>query len=68
MPFQTIERTVHSMRGYKNPLWTGSRVYKTKNGVKSRIKWLRNEFGYDNVVHMTKKGDPNTEIVYIRVN
>jgi len=68
MSYQTIERTVSSMRGYKNPLWTGSRVYSTKNGVASRIKWLCNEFGRDNVVHMPKKDDLNTEIVYIRVN
>ena len=55
------------MRGWKRPLYSGSRVYATKNAIKKRIRWLEGEYGAENVVHMPKKGDSSTEIVYIRL-
>ena len=67
MAYNTLERKVHSMRGYKNPLYTGRRVYRSHYEVKKRIKWLCNEYGADNIVHMPSKDDPNTEIVFVRV-
>lgn len=67
MPFHTIEHKVTSMRGWKRPLYSGTRVYRTKIDVKRRIKWLENEYGAENVVHETKKGDPSTEVVRIRL-
>ena len=67
MSYYTLESKVHSMRGCKRPLYTGRRVYRSAYEVKKRIKWLCNEYGADNIVHMPDKGDPNTEIVFVRV-
>lgn len=67
MPFHTIEHKISSMRGWKRPLYSGTRVYRTKVDIKRRIRWLENEYGTENVVHETKKDDPSTEIVYVRL-
>lgn len=67
MSYHTQELTVTSKRGWKRPLYSGSRVYRTIEDVKRRIQWLAREYGQENVVHMEKKGDPSTEIVYIRL-
>jgi hypothetical protein len=56
------------MRGWKRPLWTGTRVYRTKNDIMKRISWLCRQYGDENIAHMPKKGDPTTEIIYIRLN
>lgn len=68
MPYHTLEHRISSMRGWKRPLYSGIRVYRTKNDVKRRISWLCNEYGDENIVHMPCKNDPTTEIVYIRLN
>lgn len=67
MSYHTIEHRVTSMRGWKRPLYSGNRVYRTVHEVKRRIAYLAREYGEENVVHMPKKGDPTTEIVYIRL-
>lgn len=68
VPYHTEERTILSMRGWKRPLYTSTRVYRTEDDVRSRIRCLAREYGRDNVVHMPKKGDPCTELVYVRIN
>lgn len=66
MSYHTDECIVHSMRGYKRPLYRYRRVYRSKDDVKKRISYLRREYGDDNVVSMS--GDRLTQIVYIRIN
>ena len=67
MSYYTLEHTITSKRGWKKPLFTSNRVYRTMMDVKKRISWLAREYGSENVVAMPKKGDPNTEVVYIRL-
>ena len=67
MSYHTLEHTITSKRGWKRPLYSGNRVYRTFNDVLKRISYLSREYGDENVIHMRKKGDPTTEIVYIRV-
>lgn len=67
MSYYTQEHTITSKRGWKQPLFTSNRVYRTMQDVKKRIAWLGREYGHENVVSMPKKGDPNTEVVYIRL-
>ena len=67
MAYHTLEHTITSKRGWKRPLYSGSRVYRTMKDVKKRISWLAREYGEENVVAMPKKGDPTTEVVYIRL-
>lgn len=67
MAFHTLEHKIDSLRGWKRPLYSGSRVYGTKSDVLKRIRWLEREYGHENVAHMTHKGDPSTEIVYVRI-
>lgn len=67
MSYHTLEHTITSKRGWKRPLYSGSRVYRTMNDVKRRIEALAREYGRENVVSMPKKGDPTTEVVYIRL-
>ena len=67
MAYQVIEHKVSSMRGYKNPIHTGRRTYHSRREVTKRVRWLRSEYGEDDVVNMHSKADPHTEIVYIRV-
>jgi len=68
MSYHTLEHKISSMRGWKRPLYSGTRVYRTKSDVMKRIRWLCNEYGDENVAHMPCKGDPSTEIVYVRLN
>lgn len=67
MTYHTIEHKITSIRGWKRPLYSGSRVYGSEKAVKGRINWLKREYGEDNVVHMAQKDDPSTEIVYVRL-
>lgn len=67
MSYHTVEHKITSERGWKRPLYTGNRVYASKNAVRGRIRWLENEYGAENIVHMTQKNDPNTEIIYVRL-
>lgn len=67
MSFYTQEHTITSARGWKRPLFTSRRVYRTEKDIRKRISWLSREYGYENVVHMPKKGDASTELVYIRL-
>lgn len=68
MPFHTLEHRIDSMRSWKRPLYSGTRVYRTQSQVKSRIAFLEYEYGKENVAHMPCKGDASTEVVYIRLN
>lgn len=68
MPYHTLEHKISSMRGWKRPLYSGTRVYRTREAVRQRISWLCSEYGEENVAHMASKADPTTEIVYIRLN
>ncbi len=68
MSYHTLEHKISSMRGWKRPLYSGTRVYRTKMDVMRRISWLQHEYGDENVAHMPCKGDPSTEIVYVRLN
>lgn len=67
MTYHTVEHKITSERGWKRPLYSGSRVYGSKSAVRGRIRWLKSEYGEENVVHMAQKGDPSTEIVYVRL-
>lgn len=67
MSYHTLEHTITSKRGWKRPLYSGERVYRSLNDVKKRIAWLCREYGEENIAHMPKKGDPSTEEVYIRI-
>ena len=67
MSYHTLEITSRSNKGWKRPLYTGGRVYRTMGDVMRRIRELAREFGEDNVVHEPKSGDPTTEVVYIRL-
>lgn len=67
MSYHTSEHKITSLRGWKRPLYSGTRVYRTIRDVKKRIRWLEGEYGEENVVHMPKRGDPTTEEVYIRL-
>ena len=67
MSYHTFENVIDSMRGWKRPLYSYTRVYRTKNGVLGRIRLLQMEYGDENIAHMPKKGDPTTEVVYIRI-
>ena len=67
MSYHTLEHKITSLRGWKRPLYSGSRVYRTKMDVQKRIWWLEDEYGEENVVHMPKRDDPTTEEVYIRL-
>ena len=67
MPYYTQEHTSTSKRGWKQPLRSQRRTYPTIGDVKNRISRLTREYGSDNVVHMPKKGDPSTEVVYVRL-
>lgn len=67
MPYHTQEHVIDSKRGWKRPLYSYTRVYKTKNGVRWRIDSLKNEYGEENIANMPCKRDPTTEIVYIRI-
>lgn len=68
MSYHTLEHKISSLRGWKRPLYSGTRVYRTKSDVMRRISWLQREYGDENVAHMPCKGDESTEIVYIRMN
>ncbi len=67
MSYHTLEHTIDSMRGWKRPLWSGTRVYRTKNQINGRIAYLEYEYGSENIAHMPLKGDPSTEVIYIRI-
>lgn len=67
MSYYTQEHTITSGRGWKRPLYTSKRVYSTFEDVKRRISRLKREFGAENVVDMPKKGDPCTQVVYVRL-
>lgn len=67
MSYYTLEHTITSKRGWKRPLFTSNRVYRTLGEVRRRISWLSREYGEENVSYRPKKGDPNTEEVYIRI-
>lgn len=69
MTHYTIEHKVDSMRGgWRKPIYSGKRSYYNKTQVNKRIRWLRNEYGDENVSHMPCTSDPMTTIVYIRIN
>ena len=65
--YKTVEHKVNSMRGWKRPLYTGHRTYRSADEIKRRIGWLNREYGRDNVVPMVSKDDPLTTVVYVRV-
>lgn len=67
MVYHTFEHVIDSMRGWKRPLYTYTRSYRSRNDVRRRISWLCREYGDENIAHMPQKGDPSTEMVYIRV-
>lgn len=67
MSYHTVEHKIDSMRGWKRPLYTGKRVYRSTREVKKRIGWLCREYGDENIVHMPDKCDSRTEIVFVRV-
>lgn len=67
MPFYTQEHTVTSKRGWKRPLYTSRRVYRTFDDAMRRVSWLSREYGAENVVSMPKKSDPSTQVVYVRL-
>lgn len=67
MSYHTLEHTITSKRGWKRPLYSGSRVYRSMRDVMKRISYLARQYGDENVVHMPKKGDPSTVEVYIRI-
>lgn len=45
MSYHTFENVIDSMRGWKRPLYSYTRVYRTKNGVLGRIRLLQMEYG-----------------------
>lgn len=67
MSYHTYEHVIDSIRGWKRPLYSYKRVYRTKNGALGRIRLLQMEYGDENIATMPDKNDPTTEIVYIRV-
>lgn len=67
MPYYTLEHVITSKGGWKRPLFTRNRVYRSLEQVSSRIFRLRREYGAENVVCRTKIGDPNTKEVFIRL-
>lgn len=67
MAYHTVEHKFDSMRGWKKPLYSGTRVYRNKREVSNRISHLCREWGYDNVFPMPDKKDPTTTVVYVRV-
>lgn len=67
MSYYTQEHTITSERGWKRPLFTSKRVYRSLRDVRRRIAWLCREYGEENVIYKPKKGDPSTEEVYIRL-
>ena len=68
MPYFTQELTISSTSNWKQPISTDSRKYHTKNDFMRHLSWLSREYGNENVVHMPKKGDLNTGVVYIRLS
>lgn len=67
MPFATVEITSRSNKGWKHPIRTERHTYASPRFVSDRIGRLVREYGFDNVLHEPKAGEPNTEIVYIRL-
>ena len=67
MTYHTIEHKVSSNRSWKNPLYTGNRTYHNITALNKRLRWLRNEYGEENIACMPYKGDKATKVIYIRV-
>lgn len=67
MAYHTLEHRIDSIRGWKRPLYSGTRVYRSMREVRKRIAWLCREYGDENIAHMPDRRDATTEIVYIRV-
>lgn len=68
MAYYTLEHTIKSMSGCKRPLYSSRRVYRTLADVKKRIRQLCDEWGEDNVAQMTPKYEPDTTIVFVRID
>ena len=67
MAFRTYEKMIDSSRGYKRPLYSYTRSYRTFNDVRRRISQLIREYGEDNVIHMPCKDENDAALVYVRV-
>ena len=67
MAFRTYEKIIDSTRGWKRPLHSYTRYYKTFNDVRRRISYLVREYGSENVVHMPCKNENDAALVYVRV-
>ena len=67
MTHYTLECKVSSMGSWRRPLYTGRRSYYNQTQVNKRIRWLRNEYGEENIATRPMKGDPLTTVVYVRV-
>ena len=67
MSYEVIEHKVRSLRSWKRPIYTGHRTYRNVWEVKRRIKWLRNEYGYENIAIMPTRDSQTTTTVYVRV-